>query len=285
MGDLAATPRSKAATAATGAGCRDDWEIWGPNGGYIAVDRAARRGRALALRPARDARRPLPRRRRLRRTVDIEVTTLARGEARRVDARLDDASAASRSSTRWCGRSATSPGSSTTSARCPQAPDPETLPSLAERLDEAAASSRYFRFWANFDERVPTTTGSTTGRTAPPGDPGVRALVPLRARVDVRRPVGRRVPVADPRSTRWAGPRRASLHPRSDVHRAEHRPLRRRSTASRPEEPWLYARGDARRARRTASSAARAACGRATARCSRSARASCSAGPRRADRT
>ena len=39
-------------------------------------------------------------------------------------------------------------------ARCPRRPIPSRCRRLAERLAEAAASTRYFKFWTNFDERV-----------------------------------------------------------------------------------------------------------------------------------
>ena len=98
-------------------GCRlsEDWAIWGPNGGYIAsVALRAAGAHSRFDRPASivghylgvaafDLRR--------HRGHDA-----ARGQAGRVDARLADAGRPARSSRRWCGGSATSRATSTTSA-------------------------------------------------------------------------------------------------------------------------------------------------------------------------
>ena len=210
---------------------------------------------------------------------------VARGEAGRVDARVDDASAASRSSRRSCGRSATSPGSSTTSARCRRRPTRRRCRSLAERLDEAAASSRTSGSGRTSTSASPTGSTIRAGRTARrpipcagTGTATCRAATFDDLWVDACRSLilldtlglaGRVQP-----ATRAA----PYIAPSIDI------------SAALP--PLPARRAVAVRARRRSTSAANGLigvrgprCGRTTARCSRSARASCSAGPRRADRT
>ena len=123
--------------------------------------------------------------------------------------------------------------------RDPAKPDPETLPTVAERIGDEDDENPYHRFWANFDERVPTRTGSTTGRTArraiPSSGTGT-ASCPTR-----RSPIrGSTRAARSSSSTRSAGPRPASpsrattyIAPSIDIACAFHR--------ARPAEPWLYA--------------------------------------------
>src|SRR4029077_20273976 len=100
MGDLAVDTAVEGHDGRYTARLSRDWEIWGPNGGYVAAlalraagapsrlaapasrgGRLAGRGRALALRPPGFARRPLPRRRRLRRAARHRDDDPARGQA------------------------------------------------------------------------------------------------------------------------------------------------------------------------------------------------------------
>ena len=258
-------------------GCRlsEDWEIWGPNGGYVAsVALRAAGAHSRFDRPASIVGHFLgvaefdP--------VDIEVTTLRaakRAESIRVSmtqggpADLRSAGVGGRRRRRLRARRqrdarGARPGDAAVAAR---------------------SGSKSCR-WSRTSGSGPTSTsGSPTGSTIRSvGEPardrsGVGSLVPLRPAQHLRRSVGRRVPVADPARHAGSGRPRATTT-RAAVHRAEHRHLRRL-----PPLPAARSRGctasHARRARPTGSSAARATCGRTTARCSRSARASCSAGP------
>ena len=153
MGDLARRHRGRrAATAATRPQLSRDWEIWGPNGGYIA---------SIALRAAGAHSRfgrPVSIVGHFLGVADVRRRRSSRsrrcgGEAGGVDPRLDHAEPASRSSTRWCGRSATSTGSSTTLASMPG-----DVRARVGAVDRGAARrggrpSRCYRFWENFDER------------------------------------------------------------------------------------------------------------------------------------
>ena len=178
-----ATLRSRAATATIRAEFSQRLGDLGTERRLPRVGRAARRGCALALRPARQHRRPLPRCRRVRRPLDIEVTTLRaakRAESLRVSMRPGRPA---RCSKPWCGRSATSTGSSTTSRTMPDVPDPETLPVARRTARPRRASSPSIR--SGRTSRSGSRRGSTTsrsGRTAHPSDPVCGHWFKLRAR-------------------------------------------------------------------------------------------------------
>ena len=165
----------------------------------------------------------------------------------------------------------------------PEAPDPETLPSLKERLEKLQIAAVLPVL-----DQLRRARHRLDRRSAGVGEPardrsGVGPLVPVRPAQHLRRPVGRRVPVADPARHRHLA-RREQPPPARPVHRAEHRHLGRlpplpSRRAVAVQRVALDERGQRPHRRR------RDTCGRTTARCSPSARASCSAGPRRADRT
>ena len=266
------TPRVEGSDGHYQATLSRDWEIWGPNGGYIA---------AIALRAAGAHSRfdrPATLVGHFLGVADFDApststsTTLARGKARGVDSGLDDAA-----------RPADLRRDGVVGRRCLRARARRHRDAGGTRSRVAAVGGRPpRRRWASS-----RTSGSGRTSTNAPRDwiddwenraarrSRRRALVPLRAALDVRRPVGRRVPLGDP--PRHAGlarglpactTRSEYIAPSIDLSCAFHR--------SRPEEPGSTRRR-ARRARAAGSSAARAGCGRATARCSPSAPASCSA--------
>ncbi len=151
MGDL---ERDTAVEGGDGRyGCRlsEDWAIWGPNGGYIAsVALRAAGAHSRFDRPASivghylgvatfDV-------------VDIEVTTLRaakRAESMRVSVTQGDQPIFE--ALVWGVGDVE--GYEHDVSTMPEAPDPETLPSLKERLEKLEMQP-YFRFWTNFDERV-----------------------------------------------------------------------------------------------------------------------------------
>ncbi len=147
-----------------------DWEIWGPNGGYVA---------ALALRAAGAASRfdrpasivghflgvasfdaPLE--------LDVSLLRGAkRAESLRVAAHQGDQAVFE--AMVWAVGDLTGLEHDATDA--PSAPDPETLPSIRERIGESEERGPYHRFWSNFDERVPDEDWFDDWENRPPRDP------------------------------------------------------------------------------------------------------------------
>jgi len=131
-----------------------DWEIWGPNGGYVA---------AIALRAAGAASRfdrpvtlvghflavagfDAP--------VDLEVTTLREAKrAQSVRVSMTQAGQPIFDAMVWSVGDVAGLEHDVTTM--PDAPEPDSLPSNAERL-AAMGETPNFPFWANFDQRSPT---------------------------------------------------------------------------------------------------------------------------------
>ena len=91
-----------------------DWEIWGPNGGYVAsIALRAAGAHSRFDRPASIVGHFLGVAT-FERPLEIRVDDAPRRQAGRVDRASRSPRATTPSSRRWCGRSATSPGSSTT---------------------------------------------------------------------------------------------------------------------------------------------------------------------------
>ena len=208
------------------------------------VDRLAGRGRALALRPAREHRRPLPRRRVVRRAARDRRHDVARGEARGVRS-------ASRS------RQGGQPifdamvwavgdvgGLEHDVSEMPDAPDTRiTADRRANGSARRVRSARTTRSGATSTSASPTRTGSRTGRTVHRGRrSSVTGTASSRRRRSTIR--GSTRAARSSCSTRSAGPRHASCI------RGRHT-SRRASTLmcafhrARPEEPWLYAQATA----------------------------------------
>ena len=195
MGDLAIDTAGHGSDGRYTARLSRDWEIWGPNGGYIASIALRAAGAHSRFDRPGHARRPLPRRRRLRRRVDIEVTTLReakRAESIRVSMTqhgqpIFDAMV-------WACRRRGRPRA----RRARDARRTRARVGAADRASACAAAGRSSRCTGS----GPTSTsapspGSTTGRTARPR-PVVRAAGTGTCPARRSTTLGRRVPFADP---------------------------------------------------------------------------------------
>ena len=211
-----------------------DWEIWGPNGGYIA---------AIALRAAGAYSRfdrpvtlvghflgvadfDAP--------VDLEVTTLREAKrAQSVRVSMTQRDQPIFHAMVWSVGDVS--GLEHDMTTMPEAPDPESLRSAADRLAEAGIEPR-FKFWGNFDERPVRWIDDWENRA--PGDPifgGWYRYVPTATFDDPWVDACRSVILLD--TLGW--PAACNLHTRNeyiapsiDLSVAFHR--------SRPEEQWLY---------------------------------------------
>ena len=168
MGDLAAD------TAVEGEGGRyqaelsRDWEIWGPNGGYLA---------AIALRAA-GASTPL------RRPATFTCHYLGVADFEHVDLLVEPIRESKRAaSLRVSMRQHDRPileamvwvvgeldGLHHDAAGLPDVPPPEALPSVAE-LMEGAEEGTYHRFWSNFEQRPINWLPREAWESREPGEP------------------------------------------------------------------------------------------------------------------
>jgi acyl-CoA thioesterase len=218
-----------------------DWEIWGPNGGYIA---------AIALRAA-GAHTRFDRPASMVghflgvaafETLDVDVTTLRaakRAESMRVS--LTQHGQAVFEALVWSAGEVD--GLEHELVASPGKGDPETMPSVQERLGDRILQNPYHKFWSNFDERVPDQDWIDDWETRGPSDPvagGWYRYVPVSTFDDLWLDACRSVILLD--TLGW--PAAGRLHPRSeymapsiDLSCAFHR--------FRPQEPWLYAQAKA----------------------------------------
>jgi acyl-CoA thioesterase II len=214
-----------------------DWEIWGPNGGYVAsvalraagehsrFDRPATIvGHYLGVGAFDD--------------VDVEVTTLRvakRAESLRVS--LTQRGQPIFEGLVWAVGDVH--GLDHDVSAMPDAPDPETLPAIADKLAEQGVEPLY-TFWMNLDERVPDWIDShEEWRARPPSAPEAGhwyRYVPQSTFPDLWVDACRSLILLD--TLVW--PAACNLHVRSeymapsiDISAAFHR--------FRPAEPWLYA--------------------------------------------
>jgi acyl-CoA thioesterase-2 len=235
MGDLAVDTAIEGADGRYTANLSRDWEIWGPNGGYIA---------AIALRAAgvfsrfdrpvtlvshflgvADFDAP----------VDLEVTTLREAKrAQSVRVSMTQRGQPIFDAMVWSVGDVA--GLEHDVSEMPDAPDPESLRSAAERMAELGIEQN-FKFWDNFDQRPTTWVDDWENRK--PGAPVASdwyRFVPRSTFDDPWLDACRSLILLD--TLGWPAAVRlhvnpAYIAPSIDLSVAFHR--------SRPDEPWLYA--------------------------------------------
>jgi len=239
MGDLAIDTAVHGSDGHYTAQMSRDWEIWGPNGGYVAAI-ALRAAGAFSQfdRPATlvahflgvaDFDTP----------VDLAVTTLR--EAKRAQSmRVSMTQSGSPIFDAMIWSVGDVAGLEHDVTEMPAVPDPETLPSAAERMAAAGLEQR-FRFWDNFDQRPVTWVDNWEDRapSAPVAGDWYR-FVPRSTFDDPWLDACRSLILLD--TLGW--PAVSRLHrqesyiaPSIDLSVAFHR--------ARPDEPWLYTQASA----------------------------------------
>jgi len=162
MGDLATdTALTATADGALTATLSRDWEIWGPNGGYMAA--FALGAARLASGRARPANASVHFLGVASFEAPIEITTTvqrATRQATSVHVRIDQAGKAILAAMVWAVDTGIE-GLEHDDAPAPSVPPWHELPTIGERLadDPAAAPSRY-AFWSNFEQRPTSWLGT-----------------------------------------------------------------------------------------------------------------------------
>ena len=127
----------------------DEWEIWGPMGGYVAACALRAGGCVVGTRAPGDVLVPLPERREVRADRPPGRDPQDRPH-RDVAARRGHAGRPRHPRRDVCGASATSRDSSTTRPS-PDVPDPDDLPNIEDLLPDDARPP--FPFWNNLDAK------------------------------------------------------------------------------------------------------------------------------------
>jgi acyl-CoA thioesterase len=238
MGDLAGDTRIEGHDGRYTAVVSRDWEIWGPNGGYVA---------ALGLRAAGVSSR-------FDRPASIVGHFLGVAAFEPVDITVTTRRAAKRAES--LGVSITQRGEPIFEAlvwavgdvagfehdttALPRATDPESLPSVEARLAaQGGDAGPYHRFWANFDERVPDEDWIDDWEHRPARDPVYGhwyRFLPTSTFDDPWVDACRALILVD--TLGW--PAACQRHPRND-YVAPSIDLACAFHRARPREPWLYA--------------------------------------------
>jgi acyl-CoA thioesterase-2 len=215
-----------------------DWEIWGPNGGYVASVALRAAGEHSRFdRPASIVGHYLGVGN-FDEDVDLTVTTL-RAAKRAESLRVTVAQGEQPIFEGLVWAVGDVEGLEHDISEMPDVPPPEELPALADLLS-AQGIEPYYRFWTNFDERVTQwIEDRDEWENRPPGDPVWGhwfRYVPTSTFADKWVDACRSLILLD--TGIW--PATCNLHTRSaymapsiDISAAFHR--------SRTEEPWLYA--------------------------------------------
>jgi len=235
MGDLAVDTAVEGRDGRYTARFARDWEIWGPNGGYVAAIALRAAGAHSRFdRPASlvghflgvgDFETPL----------DIETTTLREAKrAQSIRVSMSQAGLPIFDAMVWSVGDVS--GLEHDFAPMPDVPDPETIPPTAERVAARGETGPPFPFWNNFDGRQPNWIEDWENRQ--PGDPvagGWYRFLPRSTFDDLWVDACRVVILLD--TLGW--PATCAHHVRSeyiapsiDLSVAFHR--------WRPDEPWLY---------------------------------------------
>jgi len=216
-----------------------DWEIWGPNGGYVAsIALRAAGAHSRFDRPASIVGHFLGVAT-FERPLEIRVDTLRaakRAESSRVSLFQGDNPVFE--ALVWAVGDVA--GLEHDVTVYPAKPDPETLPTVAERIGDEDDDNPYHRFWSNFDERVPDEDWIGDWQNRPPRDPEFGhwyRFVPTSTFDDPWVDACRSLVLVDTLGWPAAGqkhPRNNYIAPSIDIACAFHR--------AAPAEPWLYAR-------------------------------------------
>jgi acyl-CoA thioesterase II len=237
VGDLAADTAIEGSDGRYRARLSRDWEIWGPNGGYLAV---------IALRAA-GARTPLRRPATFAchflgvadfGVVDLDVRVVR--ESRRaasIAVSMTQAGKAVLEALAWIVGDVD--GLEHDAAPTPSVPTPDELPNV-DQLMAGRERGPYHRFWSNFDERP--LQWVENWETREPADPSFRSwyrYVPRDTFDDPFVDAGRSLLLADtvgwPAAVRAYGSDLPYYAPSIDVAASFH--------ASAPDTPWLLVEG------------------------------------------
>jgi acyl-CoA thioesterase II len=239
MGDLAADTAIEGADGRYRAELSRDWEIWGPNGGYLAV---------IALRAA-GAHTPLRRPATFSchylgvadfNGVDLDVHTI-RGSRRAASIAVSMTQGGQPILEAQAWIVGDVDGLEHDAAPMPDVAPPERLPSVAE-LMTGEERGPYQAFWGNFEERPLSWLARSEWEAREPGDPTVRSWYRYRPRDTFDDPfvdAGRALLLVD--TLGWPAAVRAYTNdlpyyaPSLDVTARFH--------ASSPDTPWLLVEG------------------------------------------
>jgi acyl-CoA thioesterase II len=235
MGDLGIDTAIEGSDGHYSANLSRDWEIWGPNGGYIA---------AIALRAAGAYSRfdrPVSLVSNFlgvadfETSVDLDVTTLRDAKrAQSVRVVMTQRGHPIFDAMVWSVGDVS--GLEHNVAEMPEVPDPEPLRSVSDRMAEAGIEPMY-KFWDNFDQRPTTWIDDWENRQpAPPVAADWYRFVPRSTFDDPWLDACRAVILLD--TLGWPAACRLHTHPAYiapsiDLSIGFHR--------SRPDEPWLFA--------------------------------------------
>ncbi len=211
-----------------------DWEIWGPNGGYVAS--VALRAAGMHSRFARPASMVGHYLGVASFDAPIEISTITQREAKRAESIRVSIRQAERpilEAMVWA--IAEVEGLQHEDAAMPEAPDPTTLQSVAERLADRE-DAFFYPFWQNFDERPLAWIDDWENRPpAPPRCAGWYRYVPADTFTDPWVDACRSLILID--TMPWPAAQRLHVRghsfmaPSIDISAAFHR--------LRPDEPWL----------------------------------------------